>query len=50
LDAFSKSDPQCEVYEMVDHEWALRGKTEKIKNQLNPDFQQRVLLNYFFEK
>jgi hypothetical protein len=50
LDAFSKSDPQCMVYEMVNNQWALRGKTEQILNQLNPDFQTRVMLNYFFEK
>jgi hypothetical protein len=50
LDAFSKSDPQCMVYEMVNNQWVMRGKTEQIMNQLNPDFQTRVMLNYFFEK
>ena len=50
LDAFSKSDPQCRVYEMINNTWVLRGSTEQVKNNLNPDFTTRITLNYFFEK
>ena len=30
LDVFSKSDPQCMVYEMVNNNWVMKGKTEQI--------------------
>ena len=50
LDAFSKSDPQCRVFEMINNSWVLRGSTEQIKNNLNPDFTQKITINYFFEK
>jgi hypothetical protein len=50
LDVFSKSDPQCMVYEMVNTQWALIGKTEQIINNLNPDFKTRIVMNYFFER
>ena len=50
LDAFSKSDPQCRVYEMINNTWVLRGSTEQVKNNLNPDFTARITLNYFFER
>jgi hypothetical protein len=35
---------------MVGTSWVERGRTEQIKNNLNPDFKSRILLNYFFEK
>jgi Ca2+-dependent lipid-binding protein len=50
LDAFSKSDPQCRVFEMINNSWVLRGSTEQIKNNLNPDFTKKITINYFFEK
>ena len=50
LDAFSKSDPQCRVYEMINNTWVLRGSTEQVKNNLNPDFTTTITLSYFFEK
>ena len=28
----------------------MKGKTEQIINNLNPDFQTRICMNYFFEK
>jgi len=28
----------------------LRGKTEQIRNQLNPDFKNVISMTYFFEK
>ena len=50
LDIFSKSDPRCSVFELVNNKWVLRGQTEKIKDNLNPDFTKSITLNYFFEK
>lgn len=50
LDAFSKSDPQCMVYEKVNNQWVMIGKTEQIMNNLNPDFKTCICMNYFFEK
>ena len=38
LDAFSKSDPVCLVFEQINGSWRKIGKTEQIKNNLNPDF------------
>lgn len=39
LDTFSKSDPQCRLYEQVNNnEWREIGKTEVVMNNLNPDF------------
>ena len=50
LDVMSKSDPQCKVYEMIDNRWILRGQTETIKDNLNPDFTTKISLPYYFEK
>ena len=38
LDTFSKSDPQCILYEKRNNSWVKVGNTEQIKDQLNPDF------------
>ena len=50
LDAFSKSDPVCLVFEQINGSWRKIGKTEQIKNNLNPDFQTSFEVPYFFEK
>ena len=50
LDAFSKSDPQCIVYEKINNSWSKIGVTEQIKNQLNPDFTTSLQVAYWFEK
>jgi hypothetical protein len=50
LDTFSKSDPQCKVYEKIGTKWVKRGRTERIQNNLNPDFKTPFVMNYFFEK
>jgi len=50
MDAFSKSDPQCIVYERHHGRWTKVGKTEKISNNLNPDFRTSFTLAYYFEK
>ena len=38
LDAFSKSDPQCLLFEKRGGQWAKVGQTEQKKNDLNPNF------------
>ena len=55
LDIFSKSDPRCSVYELersalFADKWVLRGQTEVLNNQQNPDFAQTITLDYYFEK
>lgn len=52
MDTFSKSDPVVFVYEMVapSKSWVLKGKTEIIQNNLNPDFKTPIVLGYSFEK
>jgi len=50
LDAFSKSDPACLVFENRNGQWIKVGQTEQIKNSLNPDFQTAFALPYFFER
>lgn len=48
----SKSDPQVEVYikDKKSGGWGLIGKTEKINNNLNPDFSTFIECDYYFEK
>jgi hypothetical protein len=50
LDILSKSDPRCSVFEEINSKWVLRGQTETMNNQLNPDFAKSITLDYFFEK
>lgn len=50
LDTFSKSDPQCKVYEMQNNQWREIGKTEIINNNLNPNFETCFTVAYWFEK
>lgn len=52
LDNMSKSDPQVEVYtrERGSTQWGLIGKTEIVRNNLNPDFSTFVESDYYFEK
>ena len=35
---------------MVGNNWKLLGKTETMKNNLNPDFTKEFNINYYFEK
>jgi hypothetical protein len=52
LDVFSKSDPVCRVYEFSEQtkQWIKIGQTERIDNNLNPDFKTIIKANYNFEK
>ena len=48
IDFFSKSDPIClvEEYMQDDNTWRVIGQTEKIDNNLNPEFQTQPEFNY----
>lgn len=53
LDTFSKSDPICVVFERaVDNEnlWFEVGRTEFVKDDLNPDFKRPIDIDFFFER
>jgi hypothetical protein len=53
LDTFSKSDPICVVFEKAqDNEniWFEVGRTEFMKNNLDPDFTRAIDIDFFFEK
>lgn len=51
-DTFSKSDPICVLFvkdAKSDH-YFEHGRTEMIKDNLNPDFVKKFVINYFFEE
>ena len=52
LDMFSKSDPVCIVFEKSQQgdEWFEIGSTEYIKDELNPDFQKCIDVDFSFER
>ena len=50
LDTFSKSDPQCLLFEKRNGQWCKLGSTEQINNTINPDFTRGFEVAYFFEK
>ena len=50
LDVFSKSDPQCRVFELINGQYIPKGRTEQINNNLNPNFSTRIVMDYYFEK
>ena len=50
LDTFSKSDPVCRLYEKRNGQWISVGQTERINDNLNPNFEQAITVPYFFEK
>ena len=50
LDTFSKSDPQCRLYENKNGNWQEIARTEVINNNLNPDFKTSFTVAYYFEK
>ena len=52
MDVMSKSDPQVWVYlqdQGASGKWAMIGKTEMIKDNLDPKFTKSIELSYFFE-
>lgn len=49
-DKFGKSDPLIFFYKNIEgNNWSLIGKTEVIKNDLNPDFAESFRLQFVFE-
>ncbi|XP_068758761.1 copine-8-like isoform X2 [Montipora capricornis] len=52
MDFLSKSDPMVVMYTqaMGSKEWREFGRTECIKNNLNPDFVKTFIIHYFFEE
>ena len=52
LDYASKTDPMCVLYEYNEKSltWFQKGKTEMIKDALNPQFINTVVLRYRFEE
>lgn len=51
-DVMSKSDPICIVkgLDEATNKWQELGRTERIKNNLNPDFIKKIALSYYFEE
>ena len=49
-DLVGKSDPQLTLEKHVEgNNWAFVGRTEVIKNNLNPDFVKSFKLEFVFE-
>nr|CAJ2476277.1 unnamed protein product [Leishmania braziliensis] len=48
-DITSKSDPYAMLFETTDGGKVCVGRTEVIKNNLNPDFKTSISVNYYFE-
>ena len=46
LDLFSKSDPICLVEEYKNNQWEVVAQTEKLDDNLNPEFQTQPEFNY----
>jgi len=49
LDTFSKSDPQVRLFVQNKGQWVAAGKTEVIKDNLNPNFSTTFTLDFIFE-
>ena len=48
-DVLSKSDPICVLYRQISGRWMEEGRTEGIKNSLNPAWQKKFRIEYRFE-
>jgi len=42
MDTFSKSDPICRVYMKMNNQWVKIDETERIDNDLNPEFKKSI--------
>lgn len=50
-DVFSKSDPLCALLlNTGGNQWVEIGRTEMVKNCLDPKFSKKFLLDYYFEQ
>ena len=51
MDTLSKSDPLCVMYQKVGNEqWMEVGRTEMLKNTLNPSWKTKFEVDYHFEQ
>ena len=52
LDVLSKSDPCCVISlkNAATNQWNEIGRTETIKDNLNPEFSRKIQMTYFFEE
>ncbi|XP_059152171.1 copine-8-like [Physella acuta] len=52
LDVFSKSDPLCVLYiqDLLTRKYIEAGRTEIIKDNLNPEFAKKFIVDYNFEQ
>ncbi|XP_062501087.1 copine-9-like [Corticium candelabrum] len=50
LDRFSKSDPMCVLFSKRQGVWIEDGRTEVIRDNLNPKFVKTFVLPYHFEE
>lgn len=49
MDTFSKSDPYCKLFDTTGGRKTLVGKTEVVKNNLNPQFKTPMVVTFYFE-
>ena len=51
-DVTSKSDPMAVVFihDVATKKWFEAGRTEAMRDNLNPDWQDDVIVDYFFEE
>ncbi|CAD8190196.1 unnamed protein product [Paramecium octaurelia] len=49
MDTFSKSDPYVIMYVKRNNQWSEVGRTEIIKDNLNPNFSKSFIIEYYFE-
>ena len=54
-DVFSKSDPLCVIFEAFHSasaglQYGEIGRTECVKNCLNPEWNTKIILDYMFEE
>ncbi|XP_028392485.1 copine-3-like isoform X2 [Dendronephthya gigantea] len=49
-DTFSKSDPLAVVHLFSGNQWIEVGRTEQIKDNLNPNFAKSIIVDYHFEE
>ena len=50
IDNFSMRYLLCRVYEKKKGRWVKLGQTERINGSHNPDFEQCVVVYYYFEE
>lgn len=49
LDLVTKTDPFLKVYEQKGGQWTCLGQTEVVYNNLNPEFNKRFKVDFYFE-